>query len=229
MSASPQYTKKERFLNWLHYNKLYVIAAAVVLWILGSVLWNLLGIGQIQPDYTIAYVGALELPQACVEALEKELAAFGEDLNGDGNVTVQLIQYATGSGSDDNAMYSYAANVTLLADITEGTSYLFLVEQPQAMMDAYQIFACADGTPPDDEDYSIDSKVFSWSDCPVLTALDLGTYEETYLNQVETGDCQSLLSNLYIGRRYYYNEEDVEHLDAYAVFWQRLTAGAAEN
>lgn len=227
MSEPREYTRKERFQNWFYYNKLYVAAVCVVLWVAGSMLWNALGIGRVKPDYRIAYVGTLRLPDACVEALEAELAGLGRDLNGDGRVTVELTQHITGdTGNSENAMYGYAASVTLLADITEGTSYYFLAEDPQAVMDAFQIFANADGSMPPEDDYSIDGKVLLWSDCPVLSALELGDYEDSYLDRTETGSCQSLLSGLYLGRRFYYDETDVKYLDEFDAFWQILTAGA---
>mgnify|MGYP007056200353 CR=1 FL=1 len=61
-------TKKEKIKNWLHYHRLHLIAAAVVLWIAGSMLWNVLGIGQTKPDYVFAYIGRDSLPEDETEA-----------------------------------------------------------------------------------------------------------------------------------------------------------------
>ena len=88
----PPMTKQERALNWLHYHRLHLIAAAVVLWIAGSMLWNVLGIGQTKPDYIFAWIGGGELPQEAAAGLETALAALGEDVNGDGKVVVELRQ-----------------------------------------------------------------------------------------------------------------------------------------
>ena len=88
-------TRKEKLLNWLHYNKLWLIAGAVVLWIVGSMLWNVLGIGQVKPDVIVAYIGSDPLPEESAKALEAALSALTEDRNGDGQTVAELRQYAT--------------------------------------------------------------------------------------------------------------------------------------
>ena len=50
------------FKNWLHYHWLYLIIAAVALWVGISWLGNALHWGETLPDYQIAYVGKSALP-----------------------------------------------------------------------------------------------------------------------------------------------------------------------
>lgn len=209
----PPMTRKEKLLNWLHYNKLWLFAGAVVLWIAGSMLWNILGIGQTKPDVIVAYIGRDALDEETAEALEAALSSLCVDRNGDGKTTAELRQYATDrSGEPETAMYyNYAADTVLLADITAGESYLFLAEDPQGVQRAYQIFARADGTPPDDGDYSVTDKVFRWGDCPVLAGLDLD---------------QAALENLYLGRRCFYEEKQAAEQAGNEAFWSALTEGA---
>lgn len=209
----PPMTKKEKLLNWLYYNKLYLIAGAVLVWILGSMLWSILGIGQVKPDYTFAFIGRDELPKEPAAALEAAFASLGEDTNGDGRVVVELRQYATNrSGEAETAMYyNLASNTQLLADMTAADSYFFLVEDPQSVQRAYQIFARADGTPPDEDDFDAMDKVFLWRDCPVLAELDIE---------------QETVENLYLGRRCFYDEKQAEGQEANDAFWQVLTKGA---
>ena len=45
------------FKNWLHYHWLYLIIAAVALWVGISWLGNALHWGETLPDYQIAFVG----------------------------------------------------------------------------------------------------------------------------------------------------------------------------
>ena len=112
-------TKQEKRRNWLYYNKLYLIAGAVLLAIIGSILWNV-GV-KAKPDCIFAYIGADVLPQEASAALEEALAAVAEDVNGDGAVHVELRQYATNrSGEPETAMsYNSAAN-------TQPTRWRFL-------------------------------------------------------------------------------------------------------
>lgn len=215
--------------NWFYYNKLWVLAGLVILWVIGSMLWNVLGIGQTAPDYTFSYVGRLELTEDCVAALETAVAQFGEDLNGDGKVAVKLNQHVvTDNSYTDNVTYSYGAEITVLADITEGESHFFLLEDPVDFQLSFQVLANLDGSIPAEDDFEALNKVFRWADCPVLTSLKLGTYEESYLDITETGEIQDLLKNLYLGRRYYVDNSDPKHLEAYEALWDILTEGATQ-
>lgn len=209
----PPMTRKERLANWFHYNKLWLAVWAVILSVAGSMVWNMLGIGQVRPDYMFAYIGANNLPEGCAAALETELAALGEDVNGDGRVRVELRQYATNrSGDAETALYyNYAVDVVLVADITEAESYFFIVEDPLDVQMNYQILAGADGTPPEDGDFDVDGKVFRWSSCPVLSGLSVE---------------QEPLRNLYIGRRCFYDGKQAEGQEANDALWQVITEGA---
>lgn len=221
-----EYTKWEKFRNWFYYNKLWVFVGAVILWVVGSMLWNVLGIGQTEPDYRFVYVGT-RLPEDCVEALEAGLASMAEDCNGDGAVTVVVTQCVTTSNETlENQIYGYGAEVALLADITEGESHFFLMEDPENVQLSFQILANMDGSIPADDDYEAMDKVYAWADCPRLASLDLGTYEDAYLDQLETGNCQDLLAGLYLGRRYYYDEAMEKYPEANEKLWQILTEGA---
>lgn len=210
---SPPLTGKKWWANWFHYHKWWIVAGVVVLSIIGSMIWNALGIGQLKPDYIFAYIGGGELPEETAAALETELAALGEDVNGDGRVMVELRQYAMNRGGDiETALYyNYAADVVLVADITAAESYFFIVEDPAGIQTAYQIFAEADGAPPKDDDFEVDDKVFRWSGCPVLTGLAVN---------------QESLENLYIGRRCFYDEKQGEGQEANDAFWTVITKGA---
>ena len=222
-----EYTKWEKLRNWFYYNTLWVFVGIVILWVVGSMLWNVLGIGQTQPDYRFVYIGT-RLPEDCVEALEAGLASMAEDCNGDGAVTVVVTQCVTTSNETlENQIYGYGAEVALLADITEGESQFFLMEDPENVQLSFQILAHLDGSIPADDDYEAMDKVYAWADCPRLASLDLGTYEDVYLDQLETGNCQDLLAGLYLGRRYYYDEAMEKYPEANEKLWQILTEGAA--
>ena len=222
----PERTRKEKLANWFHYNKWWIVVWAVLLFSVGSIVWNALGIGQVRPDYVFAYVGDAALPGDCAAALEASLAALGQDVNGDGRVVVELRQYTSNAGSEDTMMYGYASDVTLIADITNGDSYFFLLEDPAGFQRAYQALAGPDGSLPEGDDRGIDGRVFPWSGCPVLAGLELGGFEENYFGQSITGDNQELLSGLYFGRRGFYDEKQAAKQGANEALWELLTEGA---
>ena len=222
-----EYTKKEKFLNWLHYNKLWVAAVVLVIWVSGSMVWNVLGIGRIKPDYRFAYIGSRELSAETVAVLKNALASFGTDLNGDGQVAVSLTQHTTADPtSTDNMMYGYAADMTVLADITAGESTFFLLEDPAAFQLSFQILAHLDGSIPAEDDFTALDKVYLWKNCPALAALELGMYEDKFLDLTETGEIQDLLSGLYLGRRYFFDPSRQENPESDNALWQAMMEGA---
>ena len=224
-----QYTKKERFLNWLHYNKLWLAVVAIVLWVVGSMVWNLLGIGQIEPDYRFAYIGSRELSAETVQTLENALASLGTDVNGDGEVSVSITQNVTADPTNtDNMMYGYAASMTVLADITAGDSTFFLLEDPVSFQLSYQVLAHLNGEMTAEDDFTALDKVYLWKNCPALTALELGTYEDRFLDLTETGEIQELLSGLYLGRRYFVDAKQQKYPEADETLWQAMTKGATQ-
>ena len=200
-------TKKEKVLNWLYYHKLHLIAAAFVLWIVISMLVNILGIGQKRPDYRIAYVGGASLSEESVAALGGVFEARGEDLNRDKRVIATITPYVRASSADKDTelYYNYASDTVLLADITAGDSYFFLTDDPNGLQKAYQILANPDGSPPAEDDFKGKDKVMQLKDLPAFSEAGL---EESVLN-------------LYLGRRCFY-EENVKYLEEYDRLWQLL-------
>lgn len=224
-----EYTKKEKLQNWIYYHKLWLLAGMVILWAAGSMLWNVLGIGQTKPDYRFAYVGSRALTDETAEALENALASFGTDVNGDGRVVVSVVQHITADPTNtDNMMYGYAADMTVLADITEGESTFFLLEKPVDFQISFQVLAHVEGSAPAEDDFEALDKVFLWKNCPALAGLELGTYEDNYLDITETGEIQDLLSDLYLGRRYFYDSRQQEYPEADQAFWLAITEGATQ-
>ena len=129
-------TEEQRRRNWWYYHKWHVVLAAVLVLIAASLVWN--AVTQVRPDCQIAYVGSVPLSEEEEAAWKDRLAALGTDSNGDGRVVVQLNQYLMVQDSD-NAMYAYAANVKLMADLESNESYFFLLEDPEGFKRDYEV------------------------------------------------------------------------------------------
>ena len=140
-------TAEEKRRNWWHYHKWHIALGIVLAVFAGSLIWQVLGIGEIEPDCRVAYVGSTLLPDGTAAALETALSALGEDLNGDGQTVVSLRQYVSGgeAGMPDAAA---AAAVQLMADIAEGESYFFLLEDPEQFQQAYHVLRRLTGASP---------------------------------------------------------------------------------
>lgn len=220
-------TKEQKRKNWWDYHKWHVVIGIVLLFAAGNILYHVLGIGEVKPDYQFAYVGAAQLPDDTAAALEAALANLADDANGDGRVCVRLNQYADGSNSDtaDAAYYNMASSVKLITDITSRESYFFLLEDPEAFQRNYAALRSLNGAPSDAGD-SWEDCCIRWTDCPALSGLDLGTFAQTMLNQQLDGDSQELLSNLYIARRGFWTEATTANVEACDALWDKLTEGA---
>lgn len=209
-----------KWKNWWHYYKWYVICGIILLGIACDLMGNAMGLWKKSPDFQIAYVGSLALPQDTISALEEAFASLGDfsdlnlDFNGDGKVTVQINQYIIEHpyADVDAVFYDTVSEITLTGDISDCESYFFLMDDPERFQREYQVLADPDGNCPDDTDYSVDGKAFLWSDCPALS-------EITTLAETKAAGSQAILSGLYIGRRCFYNDARAKHTDKCSELW----------
>ena len=224
-----QYTRKERWANWWDYNLKWVL----ILGIIGAFLAYVF-IGQYffttHADYNVAVVSPYYLPEATASALQEQLAAYGEDLNGDGKVVVKLQQYTMTFNSDDSDAYLDMAGTTKLStDIQSSLSGIFILYDPAGFQQTTGTLRYLDGTlPQSDADNDWWNMVYRWTDCPVLTGLDLGTYSSDAV-QSNSGDSQEFLADYYIGIRGAWLKESAELLEGSDALWAKLTAGAVST
>lgn len=230
-------TKAEKRANWWDYHKWHVVIGIVAALALGSMVWQTLGIGQVRPDYQIAYVGAAALPEDTVTALETAISELGEDLNGDGRVVVTIHEYVTyadllgqqeeagGIRSNEVVLQSQASQISLMMDIEEKDSFLFLLDDPDSFQQNYKVLSTPDGEFPEGGISSAVGTYLSWAECPALCGLELGSYTQNLLGENVTGDNQELLSRLYIARRGFWPGEACDYLEGNEALWEKLCAG----
>ena len=228
-----EYTKKEKAANWWHYHWMAVVVAVLVVvfgvWIIKDTVF------QTRPDVQVAYVGTSDLPTDTVTALQDALTPFCSDLNGDGKVVVQVDSYTVdfdAANESTDAYYQMAGVTRLSAELSSGgKTYIFLLEDPEGFEAQTGALQYLDGTVPDDPettDADWREMVYRWTDCPVLTGLDLGDYASDAV-QSESGSSQELLSQYYIGIRGAWNKDTADLLEGGEELWNKLTAGAVST
>jgi len=210
--------------NWWHYYKWYVIAGAVLLLIACNLAGNALGLFSPAPDLQIAYVGKSILPQDTISAIQELFTTLAGDYNGDGQITIQVNQYIRGgqTAGPEAAQYQYASEIALIGDISDCESYLFLLEDPQDFQQEYQLLAAPDGSCPGEAEDSPQGKVIRWADCPLLSEAEMDSYRETTAGEDIAGSNQTLLKDLYLGRRCFYTDRTVENLEGCNEMWNTL-------
>lgn len=219
-------TPRQKRANWWYYHKWHVFLGVGLL-ALGVYLGaRILGVGQVRPDYQVAYVGSAALPEDTAAALESALAELGTDCNGDGQVAVQLNQYVMGDDSGESAIYAYAGSTQLMADLDSCESYFFLLEDPAGFQENYQVLRHLDGSLPQETEKDWESCYLPWSQCPVLRELPLGEYTEKVLDQEIHGDSQELLSSLSVARRGFWTERTCSYPEACDALWDAITRGS---
>ena len=219
----PPLTRRQRWRNWWHYHKGQALLLAAGLVILADIARSALGLGQIRPDYQIAYVGRTALPEQTAAAVEEAFAALGSDANGDGRTVVQLHQYILTHSTEDDAEYSYANQITLIGDLEACDSCFFLLEDYETFQINYAVLAGADGSLANAGETPF---CVRWADCPALAGQELGKYTQTVLGQEFSGSSQELLGSLYLARRGFQEGRTCDHQDACDTLWDTLTKGA---
>ena len=168
-------TPKEKRANWLHYHRAHFIIAAILI---------VAGIGfardvlmKVEPDYQIGYFSDIYLDDQVELAIEERLAELGDDLNGDGQVVVQLNPYVINEADPT----SYTVQVSMVGDMSVGLSDFYLVHDPVQFQEEYGVLTMTDGSY---FDVGMDPNLcvrYHVKDCPVFADLEFD--EDLYLTR----------------------------------------------
>lgn len=227
-SAQPEErerTPKEKWKNWWDYNKRFVLIGLALAALIGYAVWDSVVNALPEPDYQMAYVGEMGLPDDTVNALESALAEKGQDLNGDGEVLVQIEQYVL-SSQMESAQTLLGTQARLTGDFSTFQFVCFFLEDPASFQEKYGMLAYPDGRIPEEDTAPSEELWLAWKDCPVLAGMDLGSVNLSGTEQEILVENQQLLSEISIGRGVFMDGWKSENLDAYAALWEAMTEGA---
>ncbi len=227
-----EYTREEKLRNWWLYHKGWIVFGVIFLLGAGYLIHDVFF--RPKPDYQVALVSKGDVPAAVRANLQTRLEELGEDVNGDGQVLVEVLFYPIGfdewSQMDVEATSSAVTRLTV--DLTTGRVYLVLLDDPAGFQARIGALGYLDGGIPDADDETHgaadwEQMVFAWEDCPVLRGLDLGTYLPLMApTSDDTVDGQKAMEGLYIGKRAMRSEAQKEAFAADERLWHKLTDGA---
>ncbi|MDO4489872.1 MAG: hypothetical protein Q4B85_02185 [Lachnospiraceae bacterium] len=216
--------QREKFSHWWYYHKWKVGISAVLLFCAADIGKDVLHIGEIQPDYQIAYVGENPLPDDTARQIENLFSTNGEDCNRDGKITAVLHQYPIYSenNSSDAIYYKTTADVALQSDLANCDSFFFLLEDPVAFQKGYDALSYTDGSLPAITARDYENMYISWKDSNLLSQADLGTYTIVSLGTELEGDSNQLTDNLYLARRGFWNSSSCKNPEGCQRLWEKL-------
>lgn len=225
-------TPEQKRRNWWEYHKGWLLFGAVLL--IGAAFFIRDIFFRPSPDYQVGYVSKTPLPDEVKDSLRERLEELGEDVNGDGQVLVEIFTYVL--GFDEQGMMDVnaatAGITSLTVDLSQGRVHLLLLDDPEGFQARMGALCYLDGsTPPIDKaDYGAtdwQNMVYAWKDCPVLSGLDLGTYVQFLDIEERELDGQNAMDGFYVARRALWDEEQRTAFAAAERLWQTLTVGAA--
>lgn len=151
-------TPEEKRRNWWAYHKWYVLIGVAGLILAANLVFDAVSNVRAAPDYTITYVGSAPLAEGVAPALEECIAELGEDLNGNGQVQVEVLEFLLREGE---AATVFGDSLQLTLNIESGESVLYLLEDPALFAETYPILS-SDGDVP----------YYRCGDCPALASLE---------------------------------------------------------
>lgn len=159
-------TPRQKVENWWRYHWYFVLIgmAAVGLAIYFSSSW-----ATAQPeDYSVIWLGSNYLSDEAELALSNALSAYGEDMNGDGQVVVRIRQIALDMRAvgerGTSGQQEYADLMALDADLNCGQSTIFILEDPEAFQAYSGALLYLDGSEPTGGAMDWENMAVSWQD-----------------------------------------------------------------
>ena len=175
-------TPKKKWENFWYYHRLHVLIAVVAAVVAGIMIGQ--SLQTVKPDYTVGLVTQAVCPSSDTDALQAAMQKYGKDLNGDGKVTVDVVQYTVASAVSGGAssglsgadpQMQAAMQVKLTADLSTGTSMIFLTDDAtfRKLQSDDHIFAYLDGSTPKETAADYDRMRVPLAECGAFRGLNL--------------------------------------------------------
>lgn len=171
-------TPKSKWDNFWFYHKWHVIIGTVAVLLIAFFVHDMLN--QEHPDYEIGLIAQKSYTDTATTALEKEFEKVGQDLNHDGKVLVQVNAYTIDNSDKVDPNVQMASVTKLTADLSEGTSVIFLTDDGsfKNQQKSNQLFAYADGKTPAKNASDYDKMRVALKDCKAFQGLESVPYNE---------------------------------------------------
>ncbi len=225
-------TSKEKRKNWWYYHKAPLLVGLVALAVLFSIFYSIFS--KVKPDYSVGLITSYTMPDSGREELERCLAEYADDRNGDGKVVVNVVCYvfSTTTPSTSDALQQQQAAVARFAgDILANESMIYLHnEEAFTFMqeDFSGFFLYKDGTPMPETATDYENAMVLWEEIPALSEFVPQTEEgETFDSDMLLQLFEKLRVSVRSaeGTSITRKEKDMKYYEDSMAFYQRLLKG----
>lgn len=116
---------RKKIDNFWYYYKIHVLVAACILFMAVVFIKDMLS--KVDYDYYVAFVTEDMMADEEISKIQGVLEKEGEDLNGDGEVHIEVENYTIPQGDSGDPQLVAAGQTKFTVDIQQGTSMIFFL------------------------------------------------------------------------------------------------------
>ena len=143
---------RKKIDNFWYYYKIHVLVVVFILFVAGVFIKDI--VTKVDNDYSVAFVTEEMMTDEEISSIQSVLEKEAEDLNGDGEIHVEVQNYTIPQGDSANPQLVAAGQTKLTVDIQDGTSMIFFLSPG-----CYESYKDSGVLPADESEY------IKFSDC----------------------------------------------------------------
>ena len=143
---------RKKIDNFWYYYKIHVLAVVFILFVASAFIKDI--VTKVDYDYSVAFVTEEMMTNEEISSIQSVFEREAEDLNGDGEIHVEVQNYTIPQGDSADPQLVAAGQTKLTVDIQEGTSMIFFLSPG-----CYESYKDSGVLPADESEY------IKFSDC----------------------------------------------------------------
>ena len=143
---------RKKIDNFWYYYKIHVLVVVFILFVAGVFIKDI--VTKVDYDYSVAFVTEEMMTNEEISSIQSVFEREAEDLNGDGEIHVEVQNYTIPQGDSAYPQLVAAGQTKLTVDIQDGTSMIFFLSPG-----CYESYKDSGVLPADESEY------IKFSDC----------------------------------------------------------------
>ena len=143
---------RKKIDNFWYYYKIHVLVVVFILFVAGVFIKDI--VTKVDYDYSVAFVTEEMMTDEEISSIQSVFEREAEDLNGDGEIHVEVQNYTIPQGDRADPQLVAAGQTKLTVDIQDGTSMIFFLSPG-----CYESYKDSGVLPADESEY------IKFSDC----------------------------------------------------------------